>query len=69
MEIKILEKWLDYTPIKNKINAPELRRNIEDFARRMRLKWYLRNEPTSSFRGHPSFKPKSSWKPPKRSPS
>ena len=35
----------------------------------MRLKWYFRNEPTSSFSEHPSFIPKSSWKPPKGNPS
>ena len=60
MEIKILEKGLDYAPIQNKITELELRRDFEDFARRMRLKWYSRNEPTSSFSDHPSFKPKSS---------
>ena len=69
MEIKILEKGLDYAPIQNKINKPEVRRDFEDFARRMRLKWYFRNEPTSSFSERPSFKPKSSWKPPKGNPS
>ena len=63
------KKGLDYTPIQNKINEPELRRHFEDFARRMRLKWYFRNEPTSSFSERPSFKPKSSWKPPKGNPS
>ena len=44
MEIKILEKRLDYAPIQNKINKPELRRDFEDFAGRMRLKWHFRNE-------------------------
>ena len=33
MEIKILEKGLDYAPIQIKINKPELRRDFEDFAR------------------------------------
>ena len=69
MEIKILEKGLDYVPIQNKINEPELRRDFENFARRMRLKRYFRNEPSSSFSECPSFKPKSSWKPPKNNPS
>ena len=69
MEIKILGKGLDYAPIQNKINEPELRRDFEDFARRMRLKWYFRNGPTSSFSEHPSFKSKSSWKPPTGNPS
>ena len=46
MEIKILKKGLDYVPIQNKINELELRRDFEDFARVIRLKWYFRNEPT-----------------------
>ena len=33
MEIKILEKGLDYAPIQSKINQPELMRDFEDFAR------------------------------------
>ena len=69
MEIKILERGLDYSPIQNKITEPGLRRDFEDFARRMRLTWYFRNEPTSSFSESPSFTPKSSWKPPKDNPS
>ena len=35
----------------------------------MRLKWYFRNEPPSSFSERPSFKPKSPWKPPKGNPN
>ena len=68
MEIKILEKGLDYAPIQNKINDSELRREFEDFARRLRLQWYFRNKPTSSFSETRSFTPKSSWKPPKGNP-
>ena len=69
MEIKILGKGLDYAPIQNKINEPELRRDFEDFARQVRLKRYFRNEPTFSFSECPSFTRKSSWKPPKGDPS
>ena len=69
MEIKILVKGLDYVPIQNKINKPELRRDFEDFTRRMRLKLYFRNESTSSFSERPSFTPKSSWKPPEGNPA
>ena len=68
MEIKILEKGLDYAPIQNKINDSELRREFEDFARRLRLQWYFRNKPTSSFSEPRPFTPKSSWKPPKGNP-
>ena len=35
----------------------------------MRLKWYFRNEPTSSFSERPSFTPKSLWKLLKGNPS
>ena len=37
MEIKILEKGLDYAPIQNKINKAKLRRDFEDFARQWDL--------------------------------
>ena len=69
MEIKILEKGLNYAPIQNKINKPELRKDFEDFARQMRLKWCLRNEPISSLSERPSFTSKSSCKPTKGNPS
>ena len=69
MEIKILEKGLNYAPIQNKINKPELRKDFEDFARQMRLKWYLRNELISSLSERPSFTSKSSCKPIKGNPS
>ena len=69
MELKVLEKGLDNAPIQNKINETELKGDFEDFARRMRLKWYFRNEPTPSFSERPSFTPKSSPKPPKSNPS
>ena len=64
-EIKVLEKGLDYVPIQNKINEPELRRDFENFCRQMRLKWFFRNEPTPSFSETPACKTKSSWNPPK----
>ena len=39
IEIKALEKGLDYAPIQNKIKEPELRRDFEEFCRTMGLKW------------------------------
>ena len=69
IEIKVLEKGLDYAPIQNKINEPELRKDFEDFCRRMRLKWNFRNEPTPSFSEKPVFAPKLTWKPPKGHPN
>ena len=44
VQIKVSEKGLDYAPIKNKINEPEQRNDFNEFCRRMRLKWYFRNE-------------------------
>ena len=61
---KVLEKGLDYAPIQNKANQPELRSDFEEFCSSMRLKWYFRNDLTPYFNENPSFPPKSSWKPP-----
>ena len=36
-EINILEKGLDFAPIQNKINQPELRKDFEEFCRRMSI--------------------------------
>ena len=69
IEIKVLEKALDYAHIQNNINEPQLRRDFEEFCRRMRLKWHFRNEPTLYFKETPVFAPKSTWKPPKGHPN
>ena len=68
-EIEILEKSLDYAPIQNKINEPELKQDFEEFCRKMRLKWHFRHELTPEFSTTPAFNRKSTWKPPKGSPS
>ena len=68
-EIRVLEKGLDFAPIQNKINEPELRTNFEDFCRRMRIKWHFSNEPSPTFSEIPSFIPKSCWKPPRGHPN
>ena len=54
-EIKILEKVLDFAPTQRKINGPELRRDFEEFCRRIRIKWNFRTEPTSDFSNTPAF--------------
>ena len=45
-----------------------MRRDSENVCTQMRLKWFFRNEPTSSFSDTPAFKTKSYWNPPKRHP-
>ena len=44
-EIKVLEKGLDFESIQRKINEPELRKNFEEFCRRMKIKLNFRNDP------------------------
>ena len=63
-EIKVLGKGLDFAPIQRKINEPELRCDFNEFCRRMRLKWHIRDEP-QGFNETPAFTPKSTWHPPK----
>ena len=68
-EIEVLEKGLDCVPIQNKINELELKNDLNEFCRRMRLKWYFRYEVTPNFSEVPAFRPKSSWNPPKGNPN
>ena len=62
-EIRALEKGLDFAPIQNKVNEPELRRDFKEFCQCMRLKWYFRNELTPEFSDRAAFSPKLSWNP------
>ena len=48
----------------NLINEQNLRRDFDDVSRKMRCKWYFRNELSDNFIEVPAFKPKSLWKPP-----
>ena len=43
-DIKVLEKGLKFAPIQQKLNEPEPRSDFNEFCRRMRLKWYFRDE-------------------------
>ena len=68
-EINILEKGLDFAPIQNKFNQPELRKDFEEFCRRVRIKWYFRNDILENFSEKFALIPKSKWKPPNGHPS
>ena len=61
-EIKVLEKGLDFALIQHKINEPELRRDFNEFCRRMHVKWHFWDEP-QGFNETPAFTPKSTWHP------
>ena len=43
-EIKVLEKGIGFSPTPSFINEADLQRDFDDFARKMRCKWYFRNE-------------------------
>ena len=65
----MLEKGLDFAPIQRKVNEPELRRDFEEFCRKMRIKWHFRNDLLEDFSQIPAFRSKSAWKPPTRHPN
>ena len=58
-KINILEKGLDFTPIQNKINQPEMTKNFEEFCRRVSIKWHFRNDISENFSEKPALTPKS----------
>ena len=64
IEIKVLEKGLGFVPTPNIINEEDLRRDFGEFSRKMRCKWYFRDELSPNFSEVPAFRPKSNWKPP-----
>ena len=64
IETSILEKGFDLAPIQNSINEAELRKDFEDFSRRMRIKWNFRDQTSKNFSDEPAFRPKCNWKPP-----
>ena len=64
IEIKSLENGLGFVPTPNIIDEEDLRRDFGEFSRKMRCKWYFRDEPSPNFSEVPAFRPKSNWKPP-----
>ena len=68
-EIKFLEKGLDFAPFQRKVNEPELRRDFEEFCRRMRINWHFRNEISEDFSDVPALSPMSSWNSPQGYPN
>ena len=68
-EIKVLEKGLGFSPTPSFINEADLQRDFDDFARKMRCKWYFRNESQYIPSQVSTCKLKSTWNPPKGSPA
>ena len=68
-EIKVLDKSLGFSPTPSLINEADLQRDFDDFARKMRCKWYFRNESQYIPSQVSTCKLKSTWNPPKGSPA
>ena len=69
LEIKVLEKGLGFSPTPSSINEVDLRRDISNFSRKMRCKWFFRNERQGNVSETSKFKSKSTWNPPKGAPA
>ena len=64
-EKEVLEKGLNFAHVQTTLNEPELRKDFEEFSRRMTCKCHFRNEVSETFSKTPVFRLKSSWFPPK----
>ena len=62
-EICVLEKGLGFNPTLTKINETDLRADFNEFARKMRCKWFFCNKPTENFSEAYAFFVKSNWNP------
>ena len=69
MQLKLSKKVWTMHPFQNKINEPELRKDFSKFYRRMRNKWYFRNELILQLCKVPCFLTKSLWKRPNEHPA
>ena len=58
-QIRVLERVLGLVPTPNMINEKNLRRDFDYLNRKMRCKWYFRNEQSENFSEVPAFKVKS----------
>ena len=63
-EIGALERDLGFVPTPNLMNKENQRRDFDYFSRKMRCKWYFRNELSDNICEVPACKPKSLRKPP-----
>lgn len=68
-KIKVLEKGLDFSPTRLFITEADLQIDFDDFAKKMRCKWYFRNEGQAIPSEVSAFKPKSPCNPPKGLPA
>ena len=63
-EISILDKGLRFVPASNMIHEADFRLDFNQISRKMWSKWYFRDEPSKAFSKIPTFRSKTTWKPP-----
>ena len=68
-KLKALEKSLCFSPAPSFINEADLQRDFDEFTRKMRCKWYIRNESQDIPSDLCTYKSKSTWIPEKGSPA
>ena len=54
-EIRFFEKGLGFGPTPTRINESDLKRDFNEFPRKMRCKWYFRSESTENVSEKPVF--------------
>ena len=59
-EINVLQKGLGFSPNQSFINEVDLRKDFNEFSRKMRCKWYFRSK-TQSSKEISTFHRKSTW--------
>ena len=64
-EISLLSKGLSFCPTPKYIDHNELEADLDEFARKVRCKWYFKDSPTDDFSETPAFRTKSKWQPPR----
>ena len=60
-EMSLLSKGLKFAPPANKIDQTKLKREIEEYGRKLRLMWHFRNDERPF--SQETFKPKSTFNP------
>ena len=69
LEIEVSGKGSGFSPTPSFINKADLKRDFVDFSRKMRCKWYFRNDISENFSETPAFRTKSTWNPPQGHPA
>ena len=64
-DISLLSKGLKFSPTPTDIDKSQLKSDIEAYKRKMRLKWFFRNEEKEDDTDENNFRIKSTWQPPR----